>query len=1407
MRFSKQLDTSLTKLQFVVVSDLSDLIALSALSSFRFQYEPVFFTTNVAPFTATPTITGTDFQFTSGTPLVIFPYNEPTENDKKSNAIQFTTFKQDKINFILPNKNSNLKNSYDSGKNTNYYLVHIQDGINSFYLSTTAFYNNYYNAPGAPNRFARAGYVISQYSDEYVTGTYNVLNNIILSSANVSDNEKIISIIPVTDKKFNTYYNTTTCISVSSDILSCISGPDNNIKCFLQTDENGDAITSFQSPGYTWISEQIVRTPAAKVTFPVFSEYCELSSLSGQTAYGWFEGPVIIKRKIEPDSMEQDNSLYSVKVSCIDGIGIPYFSQTPYVSSFNNLFYNYDCLNSWFANLVFYQLGYIDDTSSNVLNPNRKNSNTLVPAYTGTIALKETYTNPSLPFFFENVASQLSGLYYLFYNSASSLRVALDSFTMPTAYLPIYIDDDNNVHTLDINVPEDTYQKPVDFSIPPASGYFSLVDISKNNITSVNLLSSKGLVNLNLNNNALTALNLQNNYLLQTLQANFNNLTGINFNNNSFYNLQTLSVPSNQIANLNLNPCVQILNIDASNNQLTNILLLSSYKITDLNLRNNQLQFNELKNIVNTLSSVYSLNVTTDFTQNPGYNQTIIDLMNSSTNNAIGNGFIRRSESLYNNSSFACGDIGNGSLGVGYNQGIVTTPINTNKDLSFVAIENNTKVGLLQNNDLYYAGNKHSLRLTANITTTGTPPNLTTQAVTAIAPGTSTSLIFLPITSIPSDPQLPNNLKFDKATLDKNTCYLLSSNAMYAFGKDTNLQKEWNTTLDFNLQPLTGQWVDIVSGPNATVALSTNNAAFMRFNSNATWSNFVPYYVFGTGYPDGYSIINSFTHTSKLGFLSGAALGDSYCCLLSSNGIIWITGFINDGTDFNYRKDYTGSLYNTLSAQLLNGTVINNLESKFDRIVGGNNKFFALSGKQVFMHGSSTPDNALQRGQFITSFIAVPSSFDFYTGSDVSVIAVSGAKAYAVGTQRSNNLGTGGRDVTNGWYPLTGEWKSISVGYDHAMALDLSGRMYAVGSNVYGQFGNYGWGYSYDTFTGPFYGYYYDHPPFTGGLKFETVKCGFWHTFALSGLSADALFQTGRLPWGGFDQVKDLPLPGTQFVDFGQRVQGSFKDISCFYSSALLLSSTGGALYATGKNDKGQLGLGDNTTRYGWTSGTFTCDKIATGYLHSAALTGNKVYTTGDNSFGQLGIGNNDNKNIWTVVPGDFTDIKCTSNTTFALSNNGIWMAAGYAANGSMGQELSMSQYNYFIPISSFDKLNLTNSDYLFAQKNNKTYFSGPNGFGQSGTGKGAVLKNLLYQVPSFTNKNVPLEIDSVACGLSHTVFLTGNSVYACGDNSYGQCGSNNTSTVISVPTQIPGSYKKIYAGYNSTYLISSFPA
>jgi alpha-tubulin suppressor-like RCC1 family protein len=1398
MRFSKPLETSLTRLQFVTVSDLNDLTALSALSVFKFKYEPKFFTNNVTPFSATPSITGTNFQFTSGTPLVIFPFVESTEADKLNNAIQFNTNIQNKINFILPSKHINSKNNFDSGKDTNYFCVHIKDGDSSFYLQATAFYHNFNNQAGAPHRFARAGYVFSQYSDEYVSGTYNILSSIMFYTPYINNNNKTITIIPVTENTFNTYYNTTSCITVSSDILSCISGSDNSIKCFLQQDENGDAAISFEHPAYTWLSDKMVRTPAAQITFPTFwTEYTTLSSLCGRPGYAWYEGIVYIRKQYNFLPFESEY-LYCIGISSSQNdSNLPYFSETPYGSA---LPINFETDEEYLFRLWTNRLNdsppsYVDETPF-ILNPSNKISNTLTPAYTGIIFYR-SFLEPN-NFSYE---PGLTGIYNLFYSSISSLKIVLDNFTVPTPYLPVYADGDNNKITLKINLPLDTYQKPVENGlIPPASGYFQIVDLSKNNLTSVNLLSSKSLKNLNLDNNLLTDLNLQNNYLLQNLQANFNNLSGLNFNNNNLYNLINLNLSGNKLTQLNLNPCVQILNINVPDNLLTNVSFLSSYNILNLNLKNNQIQFNELKNIVNALSSNYSLKVKTDFTQNPGYNQTIINIINSSTNNKIGNNLIKKNQSLYNNNTFACGSIGNGSLGVGYTQGIVTIPINTNHDLSFVAINSDTKIGL-HNKNLFYAGNKHSLKLSAKIISSGQPPHTTFKPVTSISEGTSTSSIFLPITSVSLDPQITNNLEFDKVTLDKNTCYLLSGNAMFAFGKDTNLPTLWNTTFNFNLQPLTGSWIDIISGPNATIALSTNGAAFLRYNSNSTWN--LSYGLFGSYQEHAYDILRKFTHTSKLGFLSGAALGDSYCCLLSSNGIIWITGFIPDGNDFNFRKDYTGDLYSTLSAQLIDGTVINNMESKFNRIIGGNNKFFALSGKHVFVHGSSTADNGLQKGIFITTFTAVPSTFTFYTGNDVGVIALSGFQAYATGTQREGNLGTGGRDVSNGWYPLTGQWKDISVGYDHSMALDLSGRLYVVGKNDRSQFGNDTWGIRYNNWTGPFKGYYH-LLGINDGLRFERVICGHNHTFALSGLSADVLFQTGQLPYGDFKTAKDLPLPYTPFTDWGQRVAGSFKDVSCFYSSALLLSSTGGALYATGWNDLGQLGLGDNTTRYGWTSGTFTCDKIATGYNHSAALTGNRIYTTGDNSFGQLGIGNFNNKNLWTLVNGDFTDIKCISNTTFALSVNGIWMATGYADNGAMGQKLPNKQYSNFIPISSFNNLYLSRGDYLFAQKDNQSYFSGYNGFGQSGTGKGAILKNLLYQVPNFTNKNIPLEVDDIACGLSHTLFLTGNKVYACGDNTYGQCGFEDTDNNVIIPSVIPGNYAKIFAGSTFTYLMSS---
>src|SRR5436853_307496 len=78
-----------------------------------------------------------------------------------------------------------------------------------------------------------------------------------------------------------------------------------------------------------------------------------------------------------------------------------------------------------------------------------------------------------------------------------------------------------------------------------------------------------------------------------------------------------------------------------------------------------------------------------------------------------------------------------------------------------------------------------------------------------------------------------------------------------------------------------------------------------------------------------------------------------------------------------------------------------------------------------------------------------------------------------------------------------------------------------------------------------------------------------------------------------------------------------------------------GCVYSFGKNDYGQLGLGDDYQKQ-----TPTLIKtvagvidVSLGYIHSMILihTG-QVYTCGNNKYGQLGLGDNFHTNIPTLI-------------------------------------------------------------------------------------------------------------------------------------------------------------------------------
>ena len=81
--------------------------------------------------------------------------------------------------------------------------------------------------------------------------------------------------------------------------------------------------------------------------------------------------------------------------------------------------------------------------------------------------------------------------------------------------------------------------------------------------------------------------------------------------------------------------------------------------------------------------------------------------------------------------------------------------------------------------------------------------------------------------------------------------------------------------------------------------------------------------------------------------------------------------------------------------------------------------------------------------------------------------------------------------------------------------------------------------------------------------------------------------------------------------------------VACGYDHTLAIK-TDGSLWATGRNDKGQLGLGDTTTRNNFTSVSANWEQVACGSKHSLAITTSDIaYATGYNIKGQLGQGDN----------------------------------------------------------------------------------------------------------------------------------------------------------------------------------------
>jgi alpha-tubulin suppressor-like RCC1 family protein len=253
----------------------------------------------------------------------------------------------------------------------------------------------------------------------------------------------------------------------------------------------------------------------------------------------------------------------------------------------------------------------------------------------------------------------------------------------------------------------------------------------------------------------------------------------------------------------------------------------------------------------------------------------------------------------------------------------------------------------------------------------------------------------------------------------------------------------------------------------------------------------------------------------------------------------------------------------------------------------------------------------------------------------------------------------------------------------------------------------------------------------------------------------------------------------------------------------------GGNLWVFGKNNMGQLGLGDDKWK---TSPTLNKNlknivQASSGYDHSLCLDNQgRVWSFGENEFGKLGLGLKPLKDRRALIPELITDLAdiiqiSTGNShSLCLNNQGRVWAFGDARFGQLGLgqfgQTIVNQQGYFdlnaktnkdlptiIPnLNNIVQISAGSNSSFFLDNQGKVWVCGENLFSRLGLGD-SERRTVPTLIPNLEN------IVQVSVGKgNHALCLDHQGkVWAFGNNGNGQLGlGNNDQSRYPFPTLIP---------------------
>ena len=303
-----------------------------------------------------------------------------------------------------------------------------------------------------------------------------------------------------------------------------------------------------------------------------------------------------------------------------------------------------------------------------------------------------------------------------------------------------------------------------------------------------------------------------------------------------------------------------------------------------------------------------------------------------------------------------------------------------------------------------------------------------------------------------------------------------------------------------------------------------------------------------------------------------------------------------------------------------------------------------------------------------------------YCGYNHTFILKNDGTLWSTGCNDRGQLGLG--DTTNRTTftqvtTNTNDIKEIYCGGLHTFMLKNDGTLWGTGVNSEGELG-LGDGTNRYTFT----------QVTTNADDIKEIYCGGGHTFILK--------NDGTL-WGiGYNLEGQLGLGNTNHrYTFTQITTNTdnIKSIYCGYLHTIVLKNDG-TLWGCGYNGYGQLGLGDTSNRTTFTQITTNADDIKEvycGWDHTLILKNDgTLWSCGRNEYGQLGLGDTNYRTTFTQITTNADNVKSLPNQYEDIPT----IIKVYDLNTGLIETLDTNNFKN-IPVDKFEKIKVlyTNPD------------------------------------------------------------------------------------------------------------------